>query len=187
MTTTTTSTSTDDGSLTDLYRQHRRTLMWYLRTRTCIDQHTAEDILQETFLRAWRSPEVMRGHPDSCRAWLVTVARNLLIDTLRRRARRPQETSDTLLADIPLSWCAADRSVTTMALQQAMTKLTACQREIIGQIFIMQRTHPEAAAELGIPLGTVKSRMHSALTALRRHIALADATEHQDEELLLAA
>ncbi|WP_285741258.1 sigma-70 family RNA polymerase sigma factor [Lentzea sp. NBRC 105346] len=176
----------DTGSLEELYRLHRRTLMWYLRTRVHVDPHTAEDILQETFLRAWRTPEVLSAPPEACRAWLVTVARNLLIDSLRRRSRRPQETSDAMLTDIPMGWCVADRSVTRMALHQAMSQLTPYQREIIGQIFIMERTHPETAAELGIPLGTVKSRAHSALVALRRHLAAAESPV-ADEELLVAA
>ncbi|GLZ29191.1 RNA polymerase sigma factor SigL [Lentzea sp. NBRC 105346] len=161
----------DNGTVAELYRMHGQALLSYLRRRAIVDSHLAEDIVQETFLRAWRNPAVVKNKPEAYRAWLMTVARNLLIDALRHRARHPRETGDGELTGIPLPGTDIQRSTDALSLRQAIRNLTPRQREVIAEIFIMQRTHPEVAEVLGIPLGTVKSRASGALCALRRELA----------------
>ncbi|WP_370950010.1 sigma-70 family RNA polymerase sigma factor [Amycolatopsis sp. cg5] len=103
----------------------------------------------------------------SCRSWLIIVARNVSIDRLRKRGRRPQETGDGALPQIPAPHCEMDRVVTAMTLHDAMAKLTPMRREILIHMYLHDLSHRDVAERLGIPIGTVKSRAHSALRALR--------------------
>jgi RNA polymerase sigma-70 factor (ECF subfamily) len=151
----------------DLYRRHGRALFRYALARTFGDTHLAEDIVQETFLRAWRTPGVVGARTESCRAWLVTVARNLVIDRLRNRDRRPRETGDGVLPQIPVQQCETDRVVMSLALRQAMASLTPRRREILIEVYLQDRSLKQVSEALGVPIGTVKSRAHAALRALR--------------------
>lgn len=157
----------DDRQLADLYCRHGSALYRYLLGRTFGDAHLAEDILQETFLRAWRAPNVVAGQRDICRAWLVTVARNIVIDRLRNRACRPQETTDSALPTVPAQNCEMERVVTALTVHQAMATLTPMRREILVQLYLKDRPLKQVADALGIPIGTVKSRANAALRALR--------------------
>src|SRR5687768_17345167 len=100
----------DGRVLADLYRLHGRSVHKYVRTLTNGDAHLAEDILQETFLRAWRTPR-LADRPEAARPWLVTVARNLVVDRVRHRNRRPQEVGDAALPHIPAARCEISRAV----------------------------------------------------------------------------
>lgn len=156
----------DGGQLAELYHRHGRFLQQYLLGLTFGDTQEAEDILQETFLRAWHKPE-LADHTDTCRPWLVTVARNLVIDRVRRRRCRPQETSDTALLQIPLPHCEMERIVTLLTIGEAVAKLSPNRRAVVVQMYFHGRSPEETAALLGIPVGTVKSRASAALEALR--------------------
>ncbi|SDW63395.1 RNA polymerase sigma-70 factor, ECF subfamily [Amycolatopsis xylanica] len=156
-----------DGQLEELYRLHGRALLRYLLGLTFGDSQLAEDIIQETFLRAWRTPQLAADSLAACRSWLIIVARNVSIDRLRKRGRRPQETGDGALPQVPAPHCEMDRVVTSLALRDAMAKLTPMRREILIHMYLHDRSHTDVAERLGIPIGTVKSRAHSALRALR--------------------
>jgi RNA polymerase sigma-70 factor (ECF subfamily) len=153
-----------------LYTRHRRAVHRYVLTMTFNDPHFAEDVLQETFFRAWRKPDLMNDRSESARGWLVTVARNIVIDRLRQRGRRPQESGDEALPLLAEPTCAIDRVVTSMTVRDALSKLTPARRHILVEIYYRQRSLTEVADSLGIPIGTVKSRAHYALRALRRHL-----------------
>lgn len=159
--------------LAEIYRLHGRSVHVYLRTLTNGDAHLAEDILQETFLRAWRTPRLAH-QPESARPWLVTVARNLVVDRVRHRNRRPQEAGDAALAHLAAARCEISRVVDSITLAAAMAKLTPNRREVVVQMYLHGRSPDEVSAVLGIPVGTVKSRVHSALRALRSHLATSD-------------
>ncbi|MET9634122.1 sigma-70 family RNA polymerase sigma factor [Lentzea sp. NPDC006480] len=154
--------------LAELYRLHGHFLKNYLRHLTT-DAHVAEDILQETFLRAWKTPRLV-DKPETCRPWLVTVARNLVVDRIRYRTRRPRETGDAALPHIAQPHCEMERVVTSLTLGEAMAKLTPNRREVVVHMYLHDRSPDEIADFLGIPVGTVKSRANSALRALRSHI-----------------
>lgn len=160
----------DGDQLADLYRRHGQFLQRYLLALTFGDTHEAEDILQETFLRAWRNLE-LADHTDTCRAWLVTVARNLVIDRLRRRRCRPQEASDAALLQMPLPHCETERLVTLLTISEAVASLSPNRRAVVVHMYLHGRSPEETADLLGIPVGTVKSRASSALHALRIRLA----------------
>src|SRR5687768_15416755 len=106
----TTAETMDGRALADIYRMHGRSVHKYLRTLTNGDAQLAEDLLQETFLRAWRTPRLAH-RPEAARPWLVTVARNLVIDRVRHRNRRPLEAGDAALAHLPTARCEISRVV----------------------------------------------------------------------------
>jgi RNA polymerase sigma-70 factor, ECF subfamily len=161
----------DEQKLEDMYAAHADAVFRYILGRTFGDVHLAEDLLQETFLRAWRTPELRSGAPETCHAWLVTVARNLVIDRLRRRGRRLEETGADELPQLASSRCDIDRVVTMLTLQKAMAKLTPRRREVLVRTYFQERSLTEVAAALDIPVGTVKSRLYEALRALRIELA----------------
>ena len=135
------------AELEELYRCHRRTLFRYVLRRTCGDAYLAEDIVQETFLRAWRTPDV-DALSGSCRGWLMTVARNLVIDRLRGRGCRPPETGDGELPQVPGPDGAHDRVLTSLMLREAMASLTPRRREILVQMYFQDKSLKQVSEAL---------------------------------------
>jgi RNA polymerase sigma-70 factor (ECF subfamily) len=151
-----------------LYAQHGRALLGYVRRRVGGDHQRAEDIVQETFLRAWQHREAV----DSDRAgpWLHTVAHNLVVSSYRRAGARPPETP--LGEDEPPGLPGSgedelDRMLESWQLAEALRGLRQEHREALIHVYYLRRTVAETAQELGIPSGTVKSRCYYGLRALR--------------------
>lgn len=172
-------TRADQGELTEerrrlveanydqLYRLYARPLFRYL-LRLTLDHREAEDVLQETFLRAWRWLQEHTLDPEITRPWLYTVARRIVIDGLRARRARPAEVAAT---DLHLrSWPDNDieRLVQLHTLRSAMRSLSPEHRATLVEVFYHDRTAKEAGEILGIPEGTVKSRVYYAVQALRQ-------------------
>lgn len=130
------------------------------------DRQRAEDLVQETLLRAWRHPEALDPNRGSVRAWLFTTARNLAIDSWRRRSVRVGEVVTDALPEAP-SDDETDRTVEAWLIAEALARLTPAHREVLIECFYQGRSVAEAAARLGVPPGTVKSRTHYALRSLR--------------------
>ncbi|MFJ2264727.1 sigma-70 family RNA polymerase sigma factor, partial [Streptomyces sp. NPDC087844] len=101
------------------------------------------------------------------RPWLVTVIRNLVIDSHRARQARPTETSDTVLADMPGPEH-TDHVLTKKIVLEALEDLTPAHREILVHVQYLDHSVSQTAQALGIPPGTVKSRTHLALRSLRQ-------------------
>jgi RNA polymerase sigma-70 factor, ECF subfamily len=158
----------DERKTEALYLRHRPSVFRFVRTLTLGDVHLAEDITQETFLRAWRTPDLVVDGPDGCHNWLTTVARNLVIDRLRRRRCRPPETGAEHLSLVAAPSSDIDRMVTSLTVHDALATVTPAHREILTEVYLKGRSLAEVAEELGIPLGTAKSRIHYALRALRQ-------------------
>ena len=153
--------------LRQLYAEHARPLLAFVLRLTGGDRQRAEDVVQETLLRAWRNIEQLGGpQARSARPWLVTVARRIVIDDHRGAQARPQEALGHDL-DLVAEGDHADRVLRALTLTEAMRTLTPAQREILVVTYVQGLTVAEAARRVGVPLGTATSRIFSALAALR--------------------
>ena len=129
------------------------------------DSELARDAVQEAMVRAWRDLPGLRD-PDKFDAWLRRLTVHACIDAARHRRRRTIEVTLTPSDDPPVADAyarIADRDL----LDRAMGRLDPGQRAIIVLRFYLDLTLPEAAAALGIPLGTAKARLHRSLAAMR--------------------
>jgi RNA polymerase sigma-70 factor (ECF subfamily) len=169
-------TATDEALLRELYDAHAGVLLGYVRRLVGGDLARAEDVVQETLLRAWRHPEAIdpaRRGGTSVRAWLLTVARHLVIDGERARKARPREVAHPSATDPiePLRITGTDELLDQILLAHGMADalqaLSTDHRAVIEQLYYADRSVVEAARVLGIPEGTVKSRAYYALRALR--------------------
>jgi RNA polymerase sigma-70 factor, ECF subfamily len=158
------------GMMRVLYDEHAAAL-WRYALRLTGDQARAEDVVQETLLRAWRHPEVTDDVDRSARAWLFTVARNLIIDE-RRSARFRHETGT---ADIEAVANHAapdevDNALDKLLLGTALSSLSEDHRAVILRAYYQGWSVAQIAADLHIAEGTVKSRLHYAVRALRLNL-----------------
>jgi RNA polymerase sigma-70 factor, ECF subfamily len=158
--------NSEEAFVRGLYEEHGGAVVAYT-TKLTGDRAAAEDVLQETLVRAWRRPEALVNGRGSVRAWMLTVAHNLVVDRIRARTARPIEVGGHPAKD-PIGPDPADGVVDLLTLMQAMDRLSEEQRIVLTQLYYRGRTVREAAAELDIPSGTVKSRSYHALRALRR-------------------
>ncbi|WP_328686095.1 sigma-70 family RNA polymerase sigma factor [Streptomyces sp. NBC_00343] len=149
-----------------LYLEHGKALLAYA-TRLTGDRLIAEDVVQETLIRAWRHPEVVSNPEGSLRGWLITVTRNLVADRYRAKAARPTEVGESE-ATVPVQQDHAENVVESVVLMEALAQLKADHRDVLMEVYYHGRSAAEAAVRLGIPEGTVKSRAHHALKALRK-------------------
>lgn len=155
----------DEALIRGVYEEHGRALVAYA-TRLTGDHAAAEDVVQETLLRAWKHPEALLNGKGSTRGWLLTVARNIVIDRARAHAARPTEVAETP-AHPPIERDHSDAVVNSTVVLDAMEKLSGLHRQVLVELYFRGCTVTETAANLGIPAGTVKSRSHHALKALR--------------------
>jgi RNA polymerase sigma-70 factor, ECF subfamily len=159
--------SHEDALLRLLYEQHAGPLLMFVLRLIGGDRQRAEDIVQETLLRAWRNAHKLGAQgQSSLRPWLVTVARRIAIDDYRSDSARPSEIYDRELEGFP-SADESDRVLQMMTITDALRTLSHAHREILVETYFRGRTVPEAAEALGLPLGTAKSRIYYALRALR--------------------
>ncbi|MGW4028678.1 sigma-70 family RNA polymerase sigma factor [Streptomyces sp. NPDC004838] len=166
--TVTVSPTTDERAIVDLQREHGPALLSFLQGLTYGDQQRAEDLLQETLVRAWQHPEAFHGPYESMRPWLFTVGRRLAIDARRSRLARPAEIGDGVLATTPDPSDITETSVAALDVRAAVASLSPDHRAVLVRIYFQGLSVSEAAESLGIPPGTVKSRTYYALRALAR-------------------
>jgi RNA polymerase sigma-70 factor, ECF subfamily len=158
----------EDTLVRMLYEEHAGPLLMFVLRLTGGDRQRAEDIVQETLLRAWRNAHRLGAQgQQSLRPWLVTVARRIAIDDHRSVSARPPETYDRELESFPSTADDTDRVLQLMTVTDALRALSQSHREILVETYFRGRTVPEAAEALGLPLGTAKSRVYYALRALR--------------------
>jgi RNA polymerase sigma-70 factor (ECF subfamily) len=155
----------DARLLRELHDQHAQALWRYVVHLTG-DRALADDVVQETLLRAWRRPAVLDQSETSARAWLFTVARNLVIDD-RRSARHQHEFGTDVLPERAGRAGEPDAVLDAWLVADALAELSLEHRAVIVHAYYGGRSVAEIAHELDIPEGTVKSRMHYGLRALR--------------------
>lgn len=133
------------------------------------DGALADDLVQETFLTVWRKAGMYSPERGAVSTWIFTIARNLRIDILRRQSNKPYEDLDgiEIASDVPQGSVLAERHEIMERVIGALEALSPEQREVIQLSFIQDLPHSEIAQRVGIPLGTVKSRLRLAYDRLR--------------------
>ena len=146
--------------------EHEAAVHAFVRRRVA-DPGRAEDLTQEVFLRAWRSADRFDAGRADARGWLLTIARNLVVDSYRSDAARPRTVgSDDLLVAVPAP-DELDAAVASWAMGDALRRLTPAHRDVLLCLYYRRWTLAQTAEHLGVAVGTVKSRSTYALRALR--------------------
>jgi RNA polymerase sigma-70 factor (ECF subfamily) len=146
-----------------LYAEHAAPLLAYAQRLLGGDRFQAEDVVQETFLRAWRNAGRLDG--GDARPWLFTVARRIVIDVHRQRRPAPAgKAPATATAAAPDE---LERALMAWDVTEAFRALTPDHRRVLIEVHFRDRSIAEAARVLDVPEGTVKSRTYYALHALR--------------------
>jgi RNA polymerase sigma-70 factor (ECF subfamily) len=157
-----------DAAVGELYSRHARAVQDYVE-RLWPDAASAEDIAQETFIRAWHHLPRLRAEDRPIRPWLLRVARNLLIDAGRAARSRPV-TVHGLLAEQGCADAGLDRVLDRQLVTGALRQLSPAHRTVLVETFYCDSTLATIANRLGIPDGTARSRLHYGLQALRRQL-----------------
>ena len=158
--------SSQDELMKELHDEHAAALWGYCVRLTNGDRPRAQDVVQETLLRAWRNPKVLDRSQGSARAWLFTVARNLVIDEWRTR-RAQLEVSTAQVPERTPVGDQTDQLLQSWVVADALSRLSEDHRLVLVECYCRGRSVAETARRLDIPQGTVKSRTHYALRALR--------------------
>lgn len=151
------------------YAAHGNELYRAARRLTGDSQH-AEELVQETFLRAWRAADRFDERLGSLRTWLFGIMRNLAIDHARAAAVRPLRAIDPTELGAPAEAATTDeidRALLAWQVEEALTRLSPDHRRVLVDVHLRGRAIAEVATELGVPAGTVKSRVYYGLRALR--------------------
>lgn len=153
-----------EATLTELVEAHQGELRRFV-LRLTHDPQAAEDVVQEALLRAWRDPHLLDHGGPGMRAWLFTVARRLVVDRWRSAASRHES-----IGAASVEPGEADRSAEVLdrwIVLDALSSLSVEHRQVIAAAYYEGRGIADIATELQIPEGTVKSRLHYGLRALR--------------------
>ena len=176
-----TNTTYTEAELVELLKQHDNRAFHYLYEHYCAalygivlpivnDAETANDVLQEVFLNIWRKIESYDPLKGRLFTWMLNIARNAAIDMLRsssfKNARKNQPLAETV------NWSAGSQTqnVDNIGLRKVLDKLKDEQRTLVELAYFKGYTHEEIAVLEGIPLGTVKTRIRSALIQLRNYL-----------------
>jgi RNA polymerase sigma-70 factor, ECF subfamily len=152
----------DERDVREAYAAHAGELYGFAM-RSLGDSGLAEEAVQETFLRAWRAGARFDPQIGSLRTWLFAILRNVVIDLGRARSSRPPlaeggiEPAVEPFEEALLSW----------QVEEAMRRIGDQHRRVLIETYYRGRPYAEVAAELGVPEGTVKSRVYYGLRALR--------------------
>jgi RNA polymerase sigma-70 factor (ECF subfamily) len=155
---------TDEQGLRAAYAAHGGEL-YRFALRALNDSGSAEEAVQETFVRAWKAGDRFDPALGSLRTWLFAIAKNVVIDIGRARAARPHfdgEATDDLAVDDPV-----ENVMVAWQVEEALRRISSDHRIAIVETYFRGRPHAEVAAELKIPEGTLRSRIYYGLKSLR--------------------
>jgi len=158
----------DQQAMTELFDQYSG-MVYSVALRVLKDPGQAEDVMQEIFFQVWRSPDAFVAGRGSLGAWLAVMARNRAIDALRRR-RPTDPVEDVVLASSSDLGSEIERNRMMERVREVLRNLPMEQQTSVELAFFEGLTHSEIAAKTGDPLGTVKTRIRSALITLRKAI-----------------
>jgi len=153
---------TRDAGVREAYAAHSGELYGFAM-RSLEDSGLAEEAVQDTFLRAWRAADRFDPELGSLRTWLFAILRNVIIDLGRARATRPvvggemPDVGHEPFEDILLNW----------QVEEALRRIGVQHRRVLVETYLRGRPYAEVAVELGVPEGTIKSRVYYGLRALR--------------------
>ena len=162
-----------DAAIRELYSSHAKALHRYVE-RFCPDRASADDVVQETFIRAWRHLPQLSADDRPIRPWLFRVARNLLIDANRAARARPVSVPEQPAGEIGTD-SGMEEVLDRQLVSAALAHLSPAHQSVLVETFYRGGTMAAVARELGIPHGTARSRLHYALDALRQHLEEHDA------------
>lgn len=140
-------------------------------SRIITDTATAEDVLQETFVKIWHSFSSYSTEKGRLFTWMVNIARNLAIDKIRSKDFKNQNKNQELENNVAF----IDEQKSTvykpelLGIKELVDTLKPDQKSILDLVYFKGYTHVEAADELGVPLGTIKTRLRTAIQQLRKH------------------
>jgi RNA polymerase sigma-70 factor, ECF subfamily len=160
----------DSTALAELYDRHSR-LLYGLVLRILKNRDEAEEVLQDVFIQVWTRVSTYRRELASPTGWLVGIARNRAIDRLRANAirlRARETSSDAPAGGRPEGQIS--RGTPNIDVQRALETLSPEQRDLIEQAYFFGLTHVELSERHGLPLGTVKTRIRTAVLALRAYL-----------------
>jgi RNA polymerase sigma-70 factor (ECF subfamily) len=159
----------DAELLRELYDDHGAALLSYVLGLTNGDRGRAQDVVQETLLRAWRNPGVLERTGGSGRGWLCTVARHIVIDEWRSTRGHREVPTDQLPERAVQD--ETQQAVDRQLVRAALRRLSATHQQVLIECYFRDASVAQAAQTLGVPEGTIKSRIHYALRALRQAVA----------------
>jgi len=153
---------THERDVREAYAAHAAELYGFA-VRSLGDPGLAEEAVQETFLRAWRAGERFDPEIGSLRTWLFAILRNVVVDLARARAARPGVAEGGAEPAVE----PFDEALLAWQIEEAMRRIGEQHRRVLVETYYRGRPYGEVAEELGIPEGTVKSRVYYGLRALR--------------------
>ncbi len=156
----------DEQAMASLFDRYSK-VVYSVALRVLRDPASAEDILQEIFMQIWRNPDGFIATRGSLGGWLAVVSRNRSIDTLRRR-RPTDSVDDVVLASSCNLGNEAERNIMMEKAKVVINQLPTEQKKTLEMAFFDGLTHSEIAEMTGDPLGTVKTRIRSGLSTLRK-------------------
>lgn len=160
----------DENGLRAAYSAHAGEMFGFA-VRSLDDRGLAEEAVQEAFVRAWRFGDRFDPQLGTVRTWLFAILRHVVIDIARARAIWPEPTSDEAIeraADgVKSSEDRLEQALLAWQIEEALRRISADHRRVVLETYFRRRSYAEVAVTLGVPEGTVKSRVYYALRALR--------------------
>ncbi|MEM8728927.1 MAG: RNA polymerase sigma factor [Pseudomonadota bacterium] len=161
----------DRQAMRQFYERHQAGLYHFVRGRLG-DAFEASDVMQEAFLEVWKGASRFKGH-SSAKTWLYGIARNKAVDRVRKsqRVTLKDNPDETLADDSPTPQAVMEAASDAARVKECMDKLPDVQRAAVRLAFYEDLSYPEAADVEGVPVGTIKTRIHHAKKLLLRCLA----------------